>query len=189
MPISSAPPQLVFGQALLDSEDDAARYFLLIRSLKILQGNAAALSRTTPIELWPVLAAFLGSFAPNWIPQGVDAKKLADAQKRIQGSMTPQLEDDVPVLALEVIGAIGNRASLLGTALHQWGNRTALLSAGSLVASLRGVALASGQSAAPPKDGAERVKWIVRNAEARDLATFAVGEQYAEARTRLGLTG
>jgi len=188
LPVSSGPPQLVFGQALLDSEDDAARYFLMIRSLKILQGHAAALSRTAPIELWPVLAAFLSIFAPNWIPQGVEPKKLTDTQRRIQGAMNQQLDDDVPVLALEVIGAIGNRASLLGTALNQWGNRTALLSAGSLVASLRGVALAGGLTAGPPKDGPERVKWIVRNPEARDLATFAVGEQYAEARSRLGLT-
>lgn len=188
MPVSTNPPQIVFGQALLDSQDDAARYFLLIRALKILQGNAAALSRTAPIELWPVLAGFLSLFAPNWIPQGVDAKKLADAQKRVSGVMRANLDDDVPVLALEVIGAVGNRASLLATALHQWGNRTALLSAGSLVASLRGVALASGQPGGPPPDGAERGKWIVRNPEARDLATFSVGEQYAEARARLGLS-
>ncbi|MEI9951032.1 MAG: hypothetical protein WDO74_19150 [Pseudomonadota bacterium] len=187
IPVNSGTAQLVFGQALLDSEDDAARYFLMIRSLKILQGKAAALSRTAPIDLWPVLAAYLSLFAPNWIPQGVEAKKLAEAQRRIQSVMPPKLDDAVPVLALEVIGAIGNRASLLGTALHQWGNRTALLSAGSLVASLRGVSFAVGQPGGPPKEGPERVKWIVRNPEARDLATFCVGEQYAEARTRLGL--
>ena len=187
VPVGGENPQLVFGQALLDSEDDAARYFLMVRCLKILQGNAAALSRTAPIDLWPVLAAYLGTFAPTWLPQGVEAKKLSDAQRRIQGAMPPNLDADVPVLALEVIGAIGNRASLLGTALHQWGNRTALLSAGSLVASLRGVAFAAGQAAGPPKEGPERVKWIVRNPEARDLATFCVGEHYAEARARLGL--
>jgi tetratricopeptide (TPR) repeat protein len=187
MPVGAANPQLVFGQALLDSEDDAARYFLMIRCLKILQGKAAALSRTAPIELWPVLAAYLGTFATNWIPQGVEAKKLSEAQRRIQAVMPAKLDGDVPVLALEVIGAIGNRASLLGTALHQWGNRTALLSAGSLVASLRGVSFAVGQPGGPPKEGPERVKWIVRNPEARDLATFCVGEQYAEARARLGL--
>jgi len=187
IPVSSGSPQLVFGQALLDSEDDAARYFLMIRCLKILQGKAAALSRTAPIDLWPVLAAYLSIFAPNWIPQGVEPKKLAEAQRRIQSALPAKLDDDVPVLALEVIGAIGNRASLLGTALHQWGNRTALLSAGSLVASLRGVSFAVGQPGGPPKEGPERVKWIVRNPEARDLATFCVGEQYADARARLGL--
>jgi len=71
LPVSTNPPQIVFGQAVLDSEDDAARYFLLIRSLKILQGHSAALSRTAPLDLWPILAAFLNLFAPNWIPQGV----------------------------------------------------------------------------------------------------------------------
>ena len=91
------------------------------------------------------------------------------------------------MLALEVIGALGNRATLVGTALNQWGNRTALLSAGSLVASLRGVALAGGHTQGPPADGPERVKWIVRNPEARDLATFSVSEHYGEARNRLGL--
>ena len=188
LPVSTNPPQIVFGQPLLDSEDDAARYFLLIRSLKILQGHSSALSRTAPVELWPILAGFLSLFAPDWIPQGVEAKKLSDAQQRISAVMRPNLDADVPVLALEVIGAIGNRASLLGTALHQWGNRTALLSAGSLVASLRGVALAAGQPGGPPHEGAERVKWIVRNPEARDLATFGVSEQYTEARVRLGLS-
>ena len=188
MPVGTASPELVFGQALLDSQDDAARYFLLIRCLKILQGNAAALSRTSPVDLWPLLAGYLSAFAPNWLPQGVDAKRLAEAQKRVQNVMPPRLDDDVPILALEVIGAIGNRASLLGGALHQWGNRTALLSAGSLVTSLRGVALASGLTAGPPKEGVDRVKWIVRNPEARDLATFGVSEQYGEARVRLGLT-
>ena len=187
VPVGAENPQLVFGQALLDSEDDAARYFLMIRSLKVLQGKAAALSRTAPIDLWPVLAAYLGAFASNWLPQGVEPKKLSEAQRRIQAVMPTKLDSEVPVLALEVIGAIGNRASLLGTALHQWGNRTALLSAGSLVASLRGVSLAVGQPGGPPKEGPERVKWIVRNPEARDLATFCVGEQYAEARARLGL--
>ncbi|HEY4106300.1 MAG TPA: hypothetical protein VGM44_20515, partial [Polyangiaceae bacterium] len=188
VPVSTAPPQIVFGQALLDSSDDAARYFLLIRCLKILQANAAALSRTAPIEIWPVIAAYLALFAPNWQPQGVDAKKFADAQKRLQAVVQRRLDDDVPVLALEVIGAIGNRATLVGTSVHQWGNRTALLSAGSLVASLRGVALAAGHTAGPPAEGPERVKWIVRNPEARDLATFSVSEQYVEARTRLGLS-
>jgi tetratricopeptide (TPR) repeat protein len=187
IPVNSGTPQLVFGQTLLDSDDEAARYFLMIRCLKILQAQAATLSRTAPIDLWPVLAAFLGTFAPTWIPQGVEGKKLSDAQRRIQSVVPEKLEDDVPALALEVIGAIGNRASLLGTALHQWGNRTALLSAGSLVASLRGVSFAVGQPGGPPKEGPERVKWIVRNPEARDLATYCVGEQYAEARARLGL--
>jgi hypothetical protein len=190
MPVSAAPPQIVFGQALLDSSDDATRFFLLIRALKIIQLRAAALSRTAPIDLWPVLAGFLGQYAGNWQPQGVDAKKLAEARSRISAAARAfRVDDDVPMLVLEVIGAIGNRASQLGTAIHQFGNRAALLATGSLMTALKGVALAGGHSAGPPAEGPERVKWIVRNPEARDLATFGVSEQYAQARKRIGVQG
>jgi len=186
MPVSANPPVIVFGQTLLDHADDAARFFLLMRSLKILQGRAAALSRTPPIEQPAVVSAFLSLFASNWTPQGVDAKKLADAQAKLRQAMRSRLDDDVPVLALEVIGSLGNRVSQLGTAIHQWGNRTGLLAVGSPNAALRGLALAAGQLAGPPA-GPERVKWVIRNPEARDLAVFSVSEAYAEARARLGI--
>ncbi|HYJ11147.1 MAG TPA: tetratricopeptide repeat protein, partial [Polyangiaceae bacterium] len=187
MPVSTNPPLLVFGQTLLDHADDAARFFLLMRCLKILQGRAAALSRTAPIELPAVMSAFLSLFAPNWTPQGVDARKLSDVRAKLEQAMRAQLDDDVPVLALEVIGSLGNRMSQLGTAIHQWGNRTGLLAVGSPNAALRGLALVAGQLAGPPP-GPERVKWVIRNPEARDLAVFSVSEGYAEARVRLGVS-
>jgi tetratricopeptide (TPR) repeat protein len=188
MPVSTNPPVIVFGQTLLDHADDAARFFLLMRSLKILQGRAAALSRTPPIELPAVVSAFLSLFASNWTPQGVDAKKLSEARAKLQQAMRGRLDDDVPVLALEVIGSLGNRVSQLGTALHQWGDRCGLLAVGSPNAALRGLALAAGQLAGPPA-GPERVKWVIRNPEARDLAVFSVSEGYADARSRLGVAG
>ena len=186
MPVSTNPAVIVFGQSLLDHADDAARFFLLMRSLKILQGRAASLSRTPPIELPAVMSAFLSLFAANWTPQGVDAKKLSDARAKLQQAMHTRLDDDVPVLALEVIGSLGNRVSQLGTAIHQWGDRTGLLAVGSPNAALRGLALVAGQLAGPPS-GPERVKWVIRNPEARDLAIFSVSEAYAEARSRLGV--
>ena len=185
MPIGTDPPALVFGRALLDSEDDAARYFLMMRNLKLLQARATALSRTAPIELWPVLAAYLGQFAPSFAPQGVDARKLAEAQQRLKNAPQRRVDNDVPVLALEVIGSIGNRASQVATALHQWGNRTGLLAVGSPTAALRGLAFVAGQSGPPA--GTDRVKWVIRSPEARDLATFSVSEAYADARKRVGL--
>jgi tetratricopeptide (TPR) repeat protein len=187
MPVSSAPPRLALGSSLLDHPDHAARDYLILRALKILQGRAATLSRTAPIDLWPLVAAFLGVFAPDWHPQGVDAKRVADAQSKIRSAIVRRLDDDVPVLALEVIGSIGSRASQLGTAVNQWGNRVALLAVGDPAAALMGISLASGHPEGPPADKAERQKWVVRNPEARDLAVFSVSEQYAEARKQLGL--
>jgi hypothetical protein len=133
------------------------------------------------------MAAFLSQFAPNWQPTGVDAKRMGEAQARIKPVMPQHVDDDAPVLALEVIGAIGNRASQLAIAIGQWGDRAGLLAVGDPAVAIRGIALAGGHSEGPPADGPDRLKWIVRNPEARDLAIFSVSEQYAESRRRVGL--
>jgi hypothetical protein len=188
MPVSSSPPRLVYGQALLEGEQDVARYFLLVRALKILQTGAATLARTAPVDLWPLIAGFLSLLAPSWTPQGADPKKTAMATQRLRAQMTGQLHADVPVLALEVIGAIGNRASQLATATQQFGNRAGLLAVGNPAAAIAGIALAGGQGKTLPESGPERLKWIVRNPEARDVAVFSVSEQYAQARAALGVS-
>ncbi|HMJ12236.1 MAG TPA: tetratricopeptide repeat protein [Polyangiaceae bacterium] len=187
LPASTEPARLIVGNALLESADEGARYFLIVRALKILQGRAGALSRTAPIELWPVLAGFLSLFAPEWQPQGVDARRLLDAQQRLREALPATQDDELRSMALEVIGSIGNRASQLATVVYQWGNRSGLLAVGDPAAALRGVASAAGQLTALPAEGSERVKWIVRNPEARDVCVFSVSEQYAALRARLGL--
>ena len=187
MPISTSPPQVVFGKAVLESDDDPLRSFLFVRALKILQSHGAALSRTARIDLWPVMAAFLKLLAPSFEPQGVDSRKLAEALQRIGASMPQNLDPDVGALALEVTGSIGNRGSQLATAIHEFGDRAGLLAIGDPNVAIRGVALAGGSTSGLPAEGPERLKWIVRNPEARDLAIFSVSDAYSEARARLGL--
>jgi hypothetical protein len=187
LPASGAPARVIVGQALLDSEDPAARYFCLVRALRMLKGQGAAFARMAPIELWPAAAALLAHLAPGFEPQGVDAAKLADARRRIGAALPARRDDDLPTLALEVAGTLGNRASQLGHAMGMWGARTALLAVGSPSVALRGVALALGDTEGPPVDLAERLKWVQRHPEARDLAVFSASEAYAEARRRAGL--
>lgn len=187
LPGGSAPPTLVFGQGLAESGDEAARFCLLIRALTVLKARASALARTAPIDLGPMLGGLLAIFAPDFSPQGIDPKKLNEARAKIQETLTSPQEDDIARLALEVSGSIGNRASQLATALYQWGNRTALLATGDPLAILRALAVSGGSPSGPPPAGPDRVRWIVRNAEARDLMIFSVSEQYTEGRRRLGL--
>jgi cellulose synthase operon protein C len=187
MPASSVPARVVFGQSMIDLPDDAVRFFSIVRALKILQGHAAGVSRLSPIDLWPVMAAFLSHFAPSWQAAGVDAKRMNDARQRLRPVMPQRVDDDVPVLALEVIGSIGNRASQLAIAVGQWGDRAGLLAIGDPAVAIRGIAYAGGHAEGPPPEGADRLKWIVRNPEARDLAIFSVSDNYVEARRKLGL--
>jgi tetratricopeptide (TPR) repeat protein len=186
VPASSKPARLVMGQSLLDGGDDRVRRFLLLRALKMMQTESAALTRIAPIELWPATAALLSLVAKGFEPQGVDATKLADAKRRISAALPPRVDEELATLAFEIGGSIGNRASQLGQAVAQWASRTALLAVGSPAVALRGVALALGTEG-PPADQAERLKWVLRQPEAKDLAVFGVSDAYAELRRRLGL--
>lgn len=187
VPATAHSPTLVFGQALVASPRADVRTFLIHRALKVLQINAGAFARTAPIDLWPLMAAFLRAYSPSFTPQGVDAGKLNDFYGRITRAMTSKPDAQLATLAADVIGSIGNRASTLGTAVNGWGNRTGFLAVGDANACLSGIAWASGNTNAPPASGKDRLTWIGRNAEARELMVFAVSDAFAAARSRAGV--
>ncbi len=181
------PPVIVVGQALANAESSMVRTFLLHRALKVLQANAATFARTAPIDLWPLLAAYLKVMNPSFSPQGVDAAKLNEAHARLSKVAVSGLGPDVSVLAADVMGSIGNRASTLNTAVNGWGARAALLAVADPNVALSAIALASGAMNGPPSEGKDRVTWVGRNAEARDLIVFSVSDAYSDARARLGI--
>ncbi|WP_437590787.1 hypothetical protein [Sorangium sp. So ce1000] len=188
VPASTSPPKIVLGQALVTSPREDVRLALIHRAVKILQTNASAFSRTAPIDLWPLLAAYLRAFVPTWSPQGADAARLREYQGRIERVAAGGLDPKLSVLAADVIGSIGNRASTLNTAINGWGNRAAFLAVGDINVVLTGIAWSGGNTNAPPASGKDRVTWIGRNAEARDLIVFAVSDGLTEAREQLGFS-
>ena len=186
VPACSEPPTLCFGLPLVTAERADVREFLTHRALKVLQSRTAALSRTAPIDLWPLVAAFLKLHSPSFNPSGVDASKL-DGFYQTMAPLAPKANPQLSLLASEVIGSIGNRASSLNTLANAWGSRTALLAMGDPNLALEAIAWAAGHSQGPPGSGPERVRWMGRQAEARDLIVFSVSDGYAAARSQLGL--
>jgi tetratricopeptide (TPR) repeat protein len=186
---SAHPPTLVLGQSLVASPRADVREFLVHRAMKVLQANAAVLSRTAPIDLWPLVAAYLKTLVPTFNAPGVDAAKLGDWSSKLAKAAPPAVDPHLATLASDVIGSIGNRASTLNTVVNGWGDRAALLALGDPNVALAGIASAGGHANAPPPAGKDRVTWIGRNTEARELVIFAVSDAYAEARARLGLAG
>ncbi|HEX9295681.1 MAG TPA: hypothetical protein VF881_07595, partial [Polyangiaceae bacterium] len=187
MPSSSQPPQIVIGQSLLSSTDVEVRRFLIRRALKVVQARASALARSAPIDLLPLVSGYLLLFAPDWQPTAVDPNKLRDMTARLSRAKPKRLDDDVGLLALDVIGSLGNRASTLHTIVNGWGNRVALLATGDLSTGFSAIARAAGHTTGPAASGPERTTWIGRNAEARDLAVFSVSDAYADVRAKLGI--
>ncbi|MRG95799.1 hypothetical protein [Polyangium spumosum] len=184
---SAHPATIVLGAPLVNATNEAVRAFLIHRALKVVQANATAFSRTAPIDLWPLLAAYLKALSPGFAPQGVDPAKLNDASARVAKALPASLDPQVQTLATDVIASIGNRASTLNTAVNGWGARAGLLAVGDPNIALQGIAWAGGHTNQPPASGKERLTWIGRNAEARELIVFSVSDAYADARARLGL--
>ena len=182
----SVAPQIVYGTALLERGDDATRFFLLVRALKLIQVRAATL-RAHGADRARAGRRGLSLDSRRVQPRRRRPKRLAEAQKRVKAAISRPFQGEVPMLALEVVGALGSRTSQLATALNQWANRTALLAVGAPLTALRALALAGNVEL--PSDSAERLRWIGRHAEGRDLAIFCVSEAFGEARKKLGVEG
>ncbi len=177
---------LVLGEPLLSVANERARAFLLIRSLKLLQTRASALTRVQGRDLPVLVAAWLMALNPSWQPQGMNPAQIAEVTKRLQPGLPKKPDPDLGLLALEVAGALGAQATILGPAMLGWVNRTALLALGDPNAALEGIALSQGTKGGLPSTPAERATWIGRTAEARDLLAFSVTDAFADARTRSG---
>jgi len=190
IPVGSNPPAVLLGEALV--ADERLGTFLALRALKLVRIKAAALGRTPPGELGVLVSAWLKSLAPSWQAQGINAGALSAAIARMQSAIPRSVPADVGALALEIAGTIGTRQATLGPAAIAWANRTALLALGDPHRALDAIA-ASTSTTGPnatrtvPADPKDRVAWIGRTPEARDLIAFGVTEAFVEARTRLGL--
>jgi tetratricopeptide (TPR) repeat protein len=185
IPAQSRPPVLVVGEHLLESKQANTRDFLLIRAMKTLQTHTACLARAAPVDLWPLLAAYLSLFLPNWQPGGVDTKRLEEAKQYMQGVLADAHTHDLAALAQDVVLALGNRASQLGEAVNEWGSRTALLALGDPSSALDALGLAAGSAPLPKGNALERVKWVNRHPEARNVTIFSVSDGYLQLRSQL----
>ena len=106
---------------------------------------------------------------------------------RLQAALPRGLGPDLATLALEAAGTIGTQAGALGAQAIAWADRVALLALGDANAAFDAIAAAAGTSKGAPREPKDRSVWIARSPEARDLIAFAVTENFAEVRARLGL--
>lgn len=180
------PPTLVVGDLVAKTEREDVRSFLLHRALLVLKVRASALTRVAPVDLWPILAAYLKVFRPDFAPEQVDVAKMNHYHQKLLRSTTLEGDPHFGLLASEVIGSIGTRGSTLSVAVQGWGSRIGLLAVGDPWVALEGMGWAYGGKAGIPAEGKERLSWIARHAEARELMVFTVSEAYAKARKTLG---
>jgi hypothetical protein len=97
------------------------------------------------------------------------------------------MDPQIGLMALEVIGTIGNHAGHLGVMALNWADRVALLAIGDPNVALDAIAMGQGAADGAPRDPEARAGWIARTPEALALVAFSVSDAHAEARSRLGL--
>jgi len=186
IPLSSNPPTLLVGEGLMNTTNERARAFVVVRALKMILSRASALLRPPPDDVALLVSALFTAFNPSFTPQGVDARRVADISRRIVPALPRNLDPTVGVIALEAAGTLGGGAATLAAGASAWANRVALLAVGDPNGALEAIAWSRGEDGAPKAPEA-RAAWIARTAEARELMTFSVTDGYSEARARLGL--
>lgn len=185
LPLTTQPPRLLLG-APVEELPEKQRDYLLLRALKLRHMGVGALARSKDDDRWPMLVALLQLFSPHFQPTSVEHRKVTQAKALIeQGLARVGYDDDVPMLALEAIGAIGNQEGGFANMARMLANRTALLGVGDLSTTLSAIAAGEGKTLAP--GGPPRFRWLEAHPEAKDLVLFSTTEQCARAREYLGL--
>ena len=186
LPLGTNPPALLVGEGLMTVTNERARAFVVVRAMKMILARTSSMLRGDPAEVPVLVSALFTAFNPSFVPQGVDARKVAEVSRRLVPALPRNLDPTVGVIALEAAGTLGNQAPQLGAAAQAWANRVALLAIGDPNGALDAIAWSKGEEAAP-RGSEERAAWIARTTEARELMTFSVSDAYSEARSRLGL--
>jgi tetratricopeptide (TPR) repeat protein len=188
VPAASPSPVLVFGEDLVNDPREVARAFLITRAIKLLQLHGSAFARLPPGDLPVLVGAWLKAFVPNWSPQGIAPAPLAEAGRRLAAGMPRELDPDLGAMALEVIGGVGPQIAALGVAVLSIANRCALLAVGDPGAAFDALAWTAGPKVqGAPATEQERVTFVGRHAEAKDVFAFTLADAYMDARGRLGI--
>ncbi|MBM4376685.1 MAG: hypothetical protein FJ095_16505 [Deltaproteobacteria bacterium] len=187
VPVSVSPVVLCVGAPLLDPSQRLQFELCVHRALTLCRTRTAALARTAPIDEWPVLAAYLRLHDPSLPVDGVDAGRLEELTARMRAH-APDLALDARLagLARRVFESLGSRHPAVGAGAVAWSWHVATLCIGDLGLVFDAMGYTTSSVGAPSRE-AERLRWLGKHAEARELLAFLVSGPHLEARARLGL--
>lgn len=187
VPVSTVPVVLCVGAPLLDPSNLALFDLCLHRALTLVRTRTAALARVAPIDEWAVLAAYLRLHDPELAIDGVDGGRLEELGARMRAHAAGvRVEPQHVELARKAYAALGSRGLAVGASAVAWSWHVATLCVGDLALVFDAMAFATSAVGAPVGE-AERLRWVGKHLEARELLGFLLGTRYLEARARLGL--
>jgi tetratricopeptide (TPR) repeat protein len=187
VPVSVSPVVLCVGAPLLAPAQRAQFELCVHRALTLVRTRTAALARTAPIDEGPVLAAYLRLHDPSLSVEGVDAGRLEELMARMRAH-APDLKVDARLasLARRAFESLGARHPALGASAVAWSWHVATLCVGDLGLVFDAMGYTTSSVGAPARE-AERLRWLGKHLEARELLAFLVSVPHLEGRARLGL--
>jgi hypothetical protein len=171
--------QLIFGQKLHDDASNEELDFLIWRNLKLAQARAGVFTRLDAAQTKIAVVAFLSCFVDVNLATDWDTAEFDQVKARIRPLIPDDLDDDVPVLALEALHSLARSGEHLALAARKWANRTALLATGNVNAALSALTRLTGQTLAT--DSSQRQRQLADNPETRDLVSAVLLPGMAEA--------
>jgi hypothetical protein len=188
MPVSMWPAVFCIGAPLLDPGNAPLFDLAFHRAANLVRTRTAALARTAPIAQWPLFAAYLRMHDPSIVVAGVEPAKLAEFEAAMRAAAPADFAPDARQCALAryVFESIGVRGSSLGANALAWSWHVACVAGGDVGLALEAMAVAAGPQTLPPA-GEERLRWLAKHLEARELLGFLIGDPHLEVRSRLGL--
>jgi tetratricopeptide (TPR) repeat protein len=187
LPVGAKPFQIVVGEAIVGTDDEVARRFVLYRAMKSCSTHCAALIRVPPADLKVFLDVLLHHLVPDHPAPEMEPERLDEISKRLQRFIPRKDEAELRTLAAQVVSGGVPSIDALASAAATWADRVALLAVADVGAALRGVAWTLGQKDSPPQGVQARREWLMQNPAARDLVVYALSDVYLEARRKAGV--
>jgi hypothetical protein len=187
LPMSMSPVVLCVGAPLLDPSMVALFDLSVHRAMALVRTRTAALARIAPIDQAPTLAAYLRLHDPTLAVAHADPARVAEIEALLhKAGAVVAAAPEHSARARAVMESVGMRGASLGATATAWSWHIATLATGDLGLVFDAMSLATSAVGAPTAE-TERLRWLGKHVEARELLGFLVGEAYLEARARLAM--
>jgi predicted Zn-dependent protease len=176
--VTGNPSRVVLGTYWIDKAPPGALDFVAWRALKSDQARVGLFTQLDSERLDTVLLAFLSCFVDVRLAPP-DRALFETTRLRVIQRLPKDFDDDLPVLALEVLNQIREAQPNLADAVCRWVNRSALLACGDPKSAL--VALDVLEQGAPGAEQISDIKTLLKTPQAMDLLTSMHGPEFVEA--------
>lgn len=176
--VTGNPSRVVLGSYWVSEASDGVLDFIAWRTLKSDQARVGLFAQLDPKRLETVLLAFLSCFVEVHLSPP-DLALFETTRHRVATRLSKTLDDDVPVLALEVLTQLRDSKPDLSDAVRRWINRSALLATGDPHSALTALAVLASGSVKDSSGSAETL--AAKYPECRDVLSSLLDDSFVEA--------